>query len=68
VQIYTMQSAEEAVAVARVGVDHVGVTPSDRGLPGEVSVETASEICRAVEGFAVSCISVDRPAPSARAT
>jgi phosphoribosylanthranilate isomerase len=54
VQIYTMQSAEEAVAVARSGVDHVGVTPSDRGLPGEVSVQTAAEICRAVEGFAVS--------------
>jgi phosphoribosylanthranilate isomerase len=54
VQIYTMQSAEEAVAVAQAGVDHVGVTPSNRGLPGEVSVRTASEICRAVEGFAVS--------------
>lgn len=54
VQIYTMQSAEEAVAVAHAGVDHVGVTPSDRGLPGEVSVYTASEICRAVEGVAVS--------------
>jgi phosphoribosylanthranilate isomerase len=54
VQIYTMQSVEEAVAVAQAGVDHVGVTPSDRGLPGEVSVESASEICRAVEGIAIS--------------
>ncbi len=54
VQIYTMQSASEAVAVARSGVHHVGVTPSDRGLPGEVGVETASEVCRAVEGLAVS--------------
>ncbi len=54
VQIYTMQSAEEALAVASLGVDHVGVTPSERGLPGEVSEARAAEICRAVEGTAIS--------------
>lgn len=36
IQIYTMQSVAEAKAVACLGVDHVGVTPSNRGLPGEV--------------------------------
>ena len=54
VQIYTMQSVEEAVAVAALGVDHVGVTPSDRGLPGEIGHRLAAEICRAVVGKATS--------------
>ena len=50
VQIYTMQSVEEARAVAACGVDHVGVTPASSGLPGEVGIELAAEICRAVAG------------------
>lgn len=54
VQIYTMQSPDEALAVAALGVDHVGVTPSERGLPGEVSLSLASEICGAVLGKATS--------------
>ncbi len=54
VQIYTMQSVDEALAVADLGVDHVGVTPSDRGLPGEVSLALAANICAAVEGHAKS--------------
>lgn len=54
VQIYTMQSSEEALAVAACGVDHVGVTPSDRGLPGEISLDLAAEICSAVTGVATS--------------
>ena len=54
IQIYTMQSADEAVAVAGCGADHVGITPSHRGLPGEVDFETAAEICRAVAGHATS--------------
>lgn len=54
VQIYTMQSADEAVAMAGIGVDHVGVTPSSRGLPGEVSIDTATRICSAVAGLATS--------------
>lgn len=54
VQIYTMQSVTEAESVAALGVDHVGVTPSDRGLPGEVGLPLAAEICAAVAGVASS--------------
>lgn len=54
VQIYTMQSPAEAQAVAALGVDHVGVTPSQRGLPGEVNLDTARQIAEAVRGRAVS--------------
>jgi phosphoribosylanthranilate isomerase len=54
VQIYTMQSTAEARAVAALGVDHIGVTPSRRGLPGEVDDATAAEICRALDGQATS--------------
>ncbi len=54
VQIYTMQSADEALAVAALGVDHVGVTPSDRGLPGEVSPSLAATICASMKGRAKS--------------
>ncbi len=52
VQIYTAQTPAEAMALARLGVDHVGVTPSDLGLPGEVDVRTARAICDAVKGRA----------------
>lgn len=54
VQIYTMQTVAEAVAVAALDVDHVGVTPSDRGLPGEVGFSLGAEICAAVAGVATS--------------
>ncbi len=54
VQIYTMQSVEEARAVAACGVDHLGVTPANCGLPGEIGVELAAEICRSVAGAAKS--------------
>lgn len=54
VQIYTMQSVAEAQAVASLGVDHVGVTPSDRGLPGEVDYPLAADICRGIRGMATS--------------
>jgi phosphoribosylanthranilate isomerase len=60
VQIYTMQSVQEAMAVAASGVDHVGVTASSFGLPGEVSLELAGEICRSLSGVATSvALSVD---------
>jgi len=36
VQIYTMQSVEEALEVMSLGVDHLGITPSSIGLPGEI--------------------------------
>ena len=54
VQIYTMQTPEEALAVAALGVDHVGVTPGQRGLPGEVDVALARAIVEAVRGRAVA--------------
>lgn len=54
IQIYTMQSPDEAIAVAACGVDHVGVTPASSGLPGEVDHVTAGAICRAVAGKATS--------------
>lgn len=54
IQIYTMQTVDEAVAVAELGVDHVGMAPADRGLPGEIAPGLAFEICRAVEGLATS--------------
>ena len=56
VQIYTMQTVEEALAVATLGVDHIGVTPATLGLPGEVALARAAEICAAVKGAATSVI------------
>ncbi|HVO69751.1 MAG TPA: hypothetical protein VMT24_06885, partial [Aggregatilineaceae bacterium] len=53
VQIYTMQTPDEACAVARLGVDHIGITPADRGLPGEVDFATARAICDAAGDSAV---------------
>ena len=52
VQIYTMQTASEALAAAAAGVDCLGVTPSNRGLPGEISFETARGIVDALKGKA----------------
>lgn len=54
VQIYTMQTVAEAQAVIRSGVDHIGITPSDIGLPGEVDIATARAIVDAVGDSAVS--------------
>ncbi len=54
VQIYTMQSASEALAVAGLGVAHIGVTPARQGLPGEIEEGLAGEICKAMRGVAVS--------------
>lgn len=60
VQIYTMQTVEEARAVVAAGVDHVGVTPSDCGLPGEISFEQARAIVESVRGHATTvALSVD---------
>ena len=54
VQVYTAQSVAEAALITELGVDHVGVTPADRGLPGEITPRLAFEICRAIEGLAMS--------------
>lgn len=57
VQIYTMQSVEEALQVAALGVDHLGLTPSQIGLPGEIDFWTAREIVEAVGEDAV-CVAL----------
>lgn len=54
VQIYTIQSVEEALELADLGVDHIGVTPATRGLPGEINIETASSICASVKDSLVT--------------
>ena len=57
IQIYTMQSVEEALEVLSLGVDHLGITPSSRGLPGEVDFDTAREIVEAV-GTSAVCVAL----------
>jgi len=57
IQIYTMQSVEEALKVASLGVDHLGITPSNIGLPGEVNFPTAREIVDTVGSSAV-CVAL----------
>lgn len=52
IQIYTMQTVAEALELAALGVDCLGVTPSARGLPGEISNTTARQIVDALEGKA----------------
>lgn len=42
-----MQTPDEARAVAALGVDHIGITPSQRGLPGEVDFAAARAIAAA---------------------
>ncbi|MCA0253299.1 MAG: phosphoribosylanthranilate isomerase [Actinobacteria bacterium] len=54
VQIYTAQSAAEAIALADLGVDHVGLTPTTIGLPGQISEAVASEAVAALRGRARS--------------
>jgi len=58
VQIYTLQSVEEALEVISVGVDNIGITPASIGLPGEISNETAKDICEKVEGGTKVALSV----------
>jgi phosphoribosylanthranilate isomerase len=53
VQIYTVQSPQEGIALAQAGVNHIGITPSTRGLPGEVSNLAAREIFTAIGNRAV---------------
>ena len=58
VQIYTLQTVEEALEVISVGVDNIGITPASIGLPGEISNETAKDICEKVEGGTKVALSV----------
>ena len=48
-----MQTVDEAQAVVAHGVDHIGITPSNIGLPGEVDFVTARAIVDAVGSSAV---------------
>lgn len=57
-QVYTAQTAAEAVELSRLGVDHVGVTVSDRGLPGEVDMGTGSEIIAALAESPSKCVAL----------
>lgn len=54
VQIYTAQTVEEALALVEAGVDHVGITVSDRGLPGEVELHLGRQIVAALRSRATS--------------
>ena len=57
-QIYTAQTPAEATALAGLGVDHVGVTVSARGLPGEVGMETGQAIARALRETGARCVAL----------
>lgn len=57
IQIYTMQSVKEAQDVVALGVDHIGITPANAGLPGEVDYDTARAIVNAVGERAV-CVAL----------
>lgn len=47
-QIYTIQTPDEAIKLIDAGVDHIGITPSQCGLPGEVTMEQAKNIFDAI--------------------
>jgi len=48
VQIYETSSADEAAALSRIGVDHIGVLVGNGAYPREQSIEAARRILRAV--------------------
>lgn len=48
VQIYEVQTPEEAVALARLGVDHIGVLVGDGVFPRELSIAHTNGIFAAV--------------------
>lgn len=58
VQIYTLQSVEEALEVVSAGVHNIGITPASIGLPGEISYEVARDICKKVDGATKVALSV----------
>lgn len=57
-QVYTAQTPAEAVELSRLGVDHVGVTVSGRGLPGEVDIRVGKEIVTALTGSPSKCVAL----------
>ncbi len=57
IQIYTAQSVEEALALVEAGVDHVGLTPAQGGLPGEIPLAVMRDIIEAV-GERARCVAL----------
>ena len=49
VQIYTVQSIEEAKQLLHLGVDNIGLTPASVGLPGEITEQLARDIFQSVK-------------------
>lgn len=58
VQIYTSQAKDEALDLVNLGVDHVGITVSDRGLPGEISFALGLEIVAALRGTGAKSVAL----------
>lgn len=56
VQLYTMQSVEEALACVEAGADHLGLTPV-QGLPGEIPLAEMRAIVEAV-GERARCLAL----------
>ena len=54
-QLYTMQTVIEALTCADLGIDHLGLTPGQGGLPGEIPVRLVREIIAAV-GTRARCV------------
>ena len=58
VQIYTVQSVEEAKKLIHLGVDNIGITPASIGLPGEITEELAKDIFNTVKSMNNIALSV----------
>jgi len=62
VQIYEITTPAEAIALARIGVDHIGVLVGNGAFPRELPIETAGRILAAIpppsRGSAL-CLSAD---------
>ncbi len=54
-QLYTMQTVEEALACLDAGADHLGLTPAQGGLPGEIPLDVVRDIQAAV-GARARCV------------
>lgn len=57
-QVYTAQTAAEAVQLSRLGVKHVGVTVSERGLPGEIGLAAGKEIVESLSGYPAKSVAL----------
>jgi phosphoribosylanthranilate isomerase len=55
VQIYEVTSPEEASALSKLGVDHIGVLVGEGEFPREQSVQTAKRIFSAISPSSKGC-------------